>query len=94
MAQAAGWAMRLFAEMGKTQGSSEVRGVVLDWTGCGKFRRPTTSRKTPLVVAIWAQRSESGQDPRYLEVIGEEEVRVSCTLGSAQEHQLVRLSQG
>ena len=38
------------------------------------LRGQGTSRKTPSVVATWAQRSGRGQDPRHLEVIGKEEV--------------------
>lgn len=40
LAQATVWTVRLFDEMGETQGSREVWGVVLDWTRCGKFKRP------------------------------------------------------
>lgn len=47
---------RLFVALGETEGIREVWGVGLDWTGCGKFKRPGTSRKTLSVVAARAQR--------------------------------------
>lgn len=83
---------RLFAAMGETEGIREVWGVGLDWTGCSKFKRPGTSRKTLSVVAARAQRSRRVQDSRHLEVIGEEEVLLpqGCIvhLGSTQGSQL------